>query len=373
MKKKRIKEARMFGGIALVAFAATVFLSIFCLSNTVKEISEVAISKTPTAILASAGVMDGRKISIPVLYYDQKADECVNIYDLSKKAELKARQFEWSSCEYYSKEIETGLVDFELDNQFMPVAVGGQLLPNRGLTDMTRWFSAVEGKSASYAGTLSFDYDAADATFSFYKKEFYPLDEAEFDRGGAVNKDGHNHLFTMSFAAPFTALFSGDEYFEITADDDSFVFVGNKLVIDMGGIHDATTGAFKIHENGDIYASVDGMDWAYTGVTIDKDSGSIVRIFHADRDSSDSTLGVKFSGMNLTVVDTKLADDGSDGITVAYDPSNPSYVAPLGESKVFKPNGVKGLIIMATIEGAVLIVFTIFMTIMIKFLLKAKK
>ncbi|MBR2640950.1 hypothetical protein IKD49_00615, partial [Candidatus Saccharibacteria bacterium] len=126
-------------------------------------------------------------------------------------------------------------------------------------------------------------------------------------------------------------------------------------------------------ENGDIYSSVDGVDLAYSGVSIDAQNGAIVRIFHADRDSSESVFNVKFSGMNLSVVDTKVAKDGSDEITVAYDPTNPSYVAPLGESVVFKPSGTKGLIIMATVEGAVLIVFSIFTVIMAKFFLKAKK
>ena len=149
-----------------------------------------------------------------------------------------------------------------------------------------------------------------------------------------------------------------------------FVFVGNKLVIDMGGVHDAKTGVFQISENGDIYSSVDGLDLAYSGVSIDAQNGAIVRIFHADRDSSESVFTVKFSGMNLSVVDTKVAKDGSDEITVAYDPTNPSYV---GESVVFKPSGTKGLIIMATVEGAVLIVFSIFTVIMAKFFLKAKK
>ena len=231
----------------------------------------------------------------------------------------------------------------------------------------------MDGKSASYTGNLQFDYRSDNAEFAFYKEMFYPLDDVEFSQGDFVNKDGHNHLFTMNFAVPFTALLSGDERFEITADDDTFVFVGNKLVIDMGGVHDAKTGVFQIGENGDIYSSVDGVDLAYSGVSIDAQNGAIVRIFHADRDSSESVFNVKFSGMNLSVVDTKVAKDGSDEITVAYDPTNPSYVAPLGESVVFKPSGTKGLIIMATVEGAVLIVFSIFTVIMVKFFLKAKK
>ncbi len=374
-KKQNYKKFRILGGIALGGFVLAVLLSVFSLSNTVKEISDIAVSKTPTAILASAGVQDGRKVSVPALYYDQRADECVNLYDLSAKDALKSRQFEWSKCGYYNKQVETGLVGFELSGDYLPVGEGGELLPDRGLTDVTRWFSAVEGKSASYAGTLQFDYAANGAEFSFYKSEFYPLDEAEFSKGDFVNDDGHNHLFTMSFAVPFTPLFSGEETFEINADDDTFVYVGNQLVLDMGGIHDTVTGVFQVRENGEIYAAVDGESLAYSGVNIDGNEGSIVRVFHADRDSDGSELGVKFSGMNLTLMDTKLSksDEGDGAVQVAYDPSDPSYVAPLGESVVFRPSGTKGLIIIATIEGAALVVFSVFIVLMAKYLMTSKR
>ena len=372
-KKQSYKKFRVLGGVALAGFVGAVLFAIFSMSNTVKEISEIAVSKTPTAILASAGVQDGRVVSVPVLYYDQRADECVNLYDLEKKSVLESRQFEWSECEYHNKQVESGLVGFELGSDYLPVAQSGQLLPDRGLDDMTRWFSTVEGKSASYAGTLKFNYQAEGAEFSFYKSEFYPLDEAEFSKGDYVNSDGHNHLFTMSFAVPFTPLFSGEEVFEVNADDDTFVFVGDKLVLDMGGVHGAVTGMFQIHEDGEIYSSVGGEDLAYSGVTIAGDDGSIVRVFHADRDSEDSVFNAKFAGMNLTLVDTKLAEDGEDAIQVAYDPSDPSYVAPLGESVVFKPSGTKGLIIVATIEGAVLVVFSVFTVLMVKYLMTSKR
>lgn len=371
-EKGNSKGFRIFGAVALVGFIGAVLLAVFSLSNTVSEISEIAVSKTPTAILANAGVSDGRRIAVPVLYYDQRADECVNMFDVSMRAALEARQFEWTSCEYYNGQIEQGLVDYVLESNYLPSGIGGQLTPNRGLADMTRWFNEVEGKSSSYTGTISFDYKADGAEFSFYKKQFYPLDEAEFSRGDSVNSDGHNHLFTMSFAVPFTALLSGDEMLEIAADDDTFVFVGDKLVIDMGGIHDTVTGAFQIRDNGEVYSSVDGQTMAYTGVTVDKENGSIVRVYHADRDSASSEFNVRFSGMNLTLMNTNLAKDGEDAIQVAYDPSDPSYVAPLGESVVFQPNGAKGLIVIATIEGAVLIVFSIFTVLMARYMIRSK-
>ena len=371
-KKQNYRKFQIFGGIELGGFVLAVLMSIFSLSNTVKEISDIAVSKTPTAILASAGVQDGRVVSVPVLYYDQKADECVNIYDLNMKSALEGRQFEWSKCEYHNKQIETGLVSFELSSHYLPVAESGELLPNKGI-DMTRWFSTVDGKSASYAGTLQFNYAANGAVFSFHKSNFYPLDEAEFSKGDYVNDDGHNHLFTMSLAVPFTPLLSGSEAFEVSADDDTFVFVGNKLVLDMGGVHDVATGVFQIHENGEIYTSVNGESFAYSGVTIDGSEGSIVRVFHADRDSDDSEFGMKTVGMNLALTDTRLSKEGEDSIQVAYDPSNPSYVAPLGESVIFKPNGTKGLIIIATIEGAALVVFSVFIVLMVKYLMTSKR
>ena len=369
MKQKRSKS-RLFGWIALGVFSLGVIVAIFGLSNTMSEIREVSIAKTPDVILASAGVSEGELVSLPVVYYDQKADDCVNMYDINLKDALYARQFEWTSCEYHNKEIEQGLVEFELDDKYMPVAIGGTLTSNRGI-NFDRWFNVVDGKNASYAGNLEMKYSATGAEFAFEADDFYPLDEAEFGVGDFVNKDGHNHLFTMNFAVPFTVLGSGEEKFEITADDDTFVFVGNHLVVDMGGIHEATTGRFVIHENGEIYTSVDGEELAYSGVNAAVGEGSIVRIFHADRDSSESTFDVKFIGMNLSVTSTELAQGG--GIQIAYDPSDPTYVAPLGESSVFRPDSTKGLIVMATIEGVMIVAVSVLVVSVARFMIKQKR
>ena len=186
-----------------------------------------------------------------------------------------------------------------------------------------------------------------------------------------MNRDGHNHLFTMNFAVPFTVLASGAEEFTVTADDDTFIFVGDKLVVDMGGVHDATMGRFVVHDNGEIYAGVDGEDLAYSGVNVTKGDGSIVRIYHADRDSENSVFDVKFSGMNLSVTNTQLANNDS-GVQIAYDPSDPTYVAPLGESSIFRPDSTKGLIVMATIEGVMIVVVAILVASVARFMVKQK-
>ena len=100
MKKKK-QKVRIFGGVALVALIAALVLMVVGMSKTVEEIGTEAIARTPEAILASAGVSEEKKVSLPVMYYDQRADECVNMYDNSLKAALEGRQFEWSGCKYY--------------------------------------------------------------------------------------------------------------------------------------------------------------------------------------------------------------------------------------------------------------------------------
>lgn len=369
--KQRKNKSRVFGGIALGVLVVGMMLAVFGLSATVGEIADKAVSKTPDAILASAGVSEDKLISVPVIYYDQRMDECVNLYEVSLKEALEARQFEWTSCGYYNKQIEQGLVEFELGGEYLPVATGaGKLTPNKGV-NIARWFGVVDGKSASYAGILEMRYEASGAKFIFESENFYPLDEIEFSAGDKINSDGHNHLFTMNFAVPFTVLGSGDEGFEIMADDDTFVFVGDKLVLDMGGIHDATTGRFVIHENGEIYTGVGDEDLAYSGVSVGVGDGSIVRIYHADRDAESSTFNVGFDGMNLSVANAELAQGGS-GVQIAYDPSDPTYVAPLGESSVFRPDSTKGLVIMASIEGVVIILGAILTVSVARFMVRQK-
>ena len=100
--------------------------------------------------------------------------------------------------------------------------------------------------------------------------------------------------------------------------------------------------------------------------------GSIIRVFHADRDSDDSVFGVRFSGMNIGVVDnSKLARD-NNGVQIAYDPTDPSYEAPLGQSVAVQPDNTRGLIIMATIEGVMVVVFAVLVVIAARIVIRRK-
>lgn len=370
--KKVYKKSQMIGVGAFVVLLFATVLMVLGLTATVGDVHEVVIAETPDAILASAGMEDGKIVSLPVTYYDQEADECVNIYDAIKQRTALERQFEWTKCEYYNKAMEQGLVDYYLDYDYSLVALdGGDLITNRGVkaSNFERWFNVIEGKSAQYAGVLEMEYKEAEAELSFYQEEFYPLDTI-----GKLSVDGHNHLFTMNFAVPFTVLMSGHESFEIVADDDTWVYVGDALVIDMGGVHDATKGRLAINEEGEIYSGVQEDDLAFSGVKLSEGQGAMIRIFHADRDSDDSTFNMKFTGMNIAVEDSKLARRGEeDAVQIAYDPSDPTYVAPLGATSVVRPDAVKGYIVVATLEGVFIVATAVLMAVALRFVVKAHR
>ena len=313
------------------------------LSQTVGELRTEIGRSEADAIFASVDMGNEAVLSAPILYYDQKMDECVNIYDMDAKNANEARQFEWLSCGYLSESLEEEMISPILDEDYLPVAIGGKMMPNRGVKgdNFTRWFSQVDVVNKVYAKTLSLKYDSATASFNYENEDFYPLNDViTFDK--TVNKDGNNHLFTLNLGVPFQVLADGNEEFTITADDDTWVFVGDRLVLDMGGIHDALTGRLKINNSGEVYTAVGGGDLAFSGVKLTKETGSIIRIFHADRNSVNSVFKIKFANMLLNFEkNTTVAKDAQ--AEVAYDPTNPSYVAPLGESLTVRPDRSKAI------------------------------
>ena len=368
--KKNDNTNNILGWIAVGLFAVALVLSGLVFSNALKEVSRETIAKTPSAILASAGAKSEKGIAMPVVYYDQRADECINIYNTSLRKELYARQFEWGKCGYEKHQIEQGLVEYNLDENYNLVGKEGELLSNHG-SDKTRWFTTVEEKSKSYTGVLQLTYDEEKTSFYYKNEDFYPLDNAEFSNGDFVNEDGHNHLFTMSFALPFNVFADGEESFSITADDDTFVFVGTELAIDMGGIHGATTGRLAIHENGEVYAGVEKEELAYTGINVKKGDNAIIRIFHADRDSYNSVLKFEFVGMNINLTESKFAGV-DEGVQVAYDPTTPGEVAPLGVSSIFTPDKSGSYVVALTAGGILIVAITVFFVVAIRFVIKDK-
>ena len=356
-----MKKSIVTTACILVPVLALVILgfSLVGLSQTVGEIRTEISRSDADVILASADIGNETVVSVPIIYYDQVMDDCVNIYDNFKQ--LTERQFEWTTCGYLNENSETGIIDSLLDSEFLPIAIGGEKIANRGInsTSFKRWFSNVDGKSQSYASNLNLTYDATSTAFKYESDEYYPLTKIG-NTNEIVNRDGENHLFTLNLGVPFQVLADGNEEFSIYADDDTWVFLDDQMVIDMGGIHDAMTGRFEIMNNGEVYSAVENEEFAYTGVKLSANTGTIVRVFHADRNSNSSVFHIGFKNMVLNIAKNPvLARKDDPERIVAYNPEEPSYVAPLGESLTVRPDSSEAMVTAAIAQVTVIIMMII--------------
>ncbi|PRP89627.1 hypothetical protein PROFUN_00891 [Planoprotostelium fungivorum] len=107
---------------------------------------------------------------------------------------------------------------------------------------------------------------------------FFQLDGIGFgnyksDSGG---NSGHNFAFTMMVYNIFQ--YNGGEIFTFSGDDDVWVFINGKLVIDLGGVHGAMTGSVNIDSLGLV-----------------KGKGYDFRVFYNERHTSKSTFDMTTS------------------------------------------------------------------------------
>jgi len=108
------------------------------------------------------------------------------------------------------------------------------------------WYNTVEGTNMPFVLRLAFGPNSVNGktVYSFQSEAFFPLDGKGFGNEG----NDHNFHFTTEFHTRF--LYSGGENFTFVGDDDVFVFINDKLVIDLGGVHVAETKSVDIDSLG---------------------------------------------------------------------------------------------------------------------------
>jgi fibro-slime domain-containing protein len=111
-------------------------------------------------------------------------------------------------------------------------------------------------------------------TYVYDDPDFFPLDGMGFGNEGLP----HNFHFTTEVHTTFE--YKGGETFTFTGDDDLWLFINERLAIDLGGLHPALS------------ATVD-LDASSTTLGIDPGQTYRMDIFHAERHTDASNFHVE--------------------------------------------------------------------------------
>jgi len=131
--------------------------------------------------------------------------------------------------------------------------------------------------------------------------EFFPLDSAD-------NKSGHNYYFGMRYDFEFTiGEYVGDMNYEFKGDDDLWVFLDGKRIIDVGGIHDTLTGSADLWEvlkqkynySGTV-ADAEGREVFLETYPGEKTTEHTISVLYMERGAGKSTCVMKFAMPQFT-------------------------------------------------------------------------
>lgn len=120
------------------------------------------------------------------------------------------------------------------------------------------WYATISGVSTAYV--VDFWLEPVGKSFVLDSSRFFPLDGVASAESTQNDDDGQPRNFGFTTELHTSFRYAGGEVFTFRGDDDVFVFVDDKLVVDIGGVHGPTQGSVSIDQLGLAKGSVYTLD-----------------------------------------------------------------------------------------------------------------
>ena len=317
--KRKLAKSRISSVARVIACATFLLLAIIGVSSLVRAMTLEAIANEggiPT-VWDVASLGNAKNITVPITYWDQRQDPCG----------AANRQFEWTECRIYASTAQQGIVLDTLGPDSLPIPAHETTASARaaGINELSEnvtghnpvqkgdnfymWFHETD-RSLQVDDSVTFER-IGNNVFKYGGANIFPLDGIDFSKGD-ISTNGHNFHFTAHLQFAIKVAASGKEKFEFTGDDDVWVFLNNKLVLDIGGLHTALNGWFIINEDGTLTTYVETAGEKTIDIGLSKNDIVNLDFFYAERSTSESNVNITISNMIWPI----SADSTVDGTVV---------------------------------------------------------
>jgi fibro-slime domain-containing protein len=168
---------------------------------------------------------------------------------------------------------DTQIVSPMLGVDQKPVYAGNPRTPSTtGKDNFDAWYHDVSGVNMALPVSIQL-VAGAQGTYSFNNDAFFPID------GQGFGNQGRNHNFHFTAEIHTRFIYRGGEVFTFKGDDDIFVFINNRLVINLGGVHTQQTDQVS-------------LDTRATELGLVKDGTYPLDLFFAERHTVESHIRI---------------------------------------------------------------------------------